>query len=251
MGFRRLSATGKLLALLGAALTNSAVFAQGTILFTTFSSSNQVNVPIFAPGSITDGIGTIPGMKAQLFLLLGSGASRVYVPLLPATTFNTNNPTAARYVLVPKEPVAVPNVPAGEQATIVMRIWNFNSYEASSLRGESNPLVVTLGGTLADGNILPPATLAGMIFSFPLTPQSKFLSILEITVTELEVQLSVYGWQMGNWEPGLPPVSYVVETSADFVAWNPALTNSQASRAVTNVAVPLDPISSKTFYRLR
>lgn len=103
-----------------------------------------------APFLCADGVsGPAPGYIAQLF----AGPPGTPVPslthLFPSTTFRSGV-VADRYV-VPID-VAVPGIPPGAQATLVMRAYVGEFTGPSSLTMESAPISITLGGGL-----LPPA----------------------------------------------------------------------------------------------
>jgi hypothetical protein len=156
----------KLLVTLAAVLVSASVFAQGTIQFSTFNSARGVNAPVYAPGGTAAGIGagSLGTVNAQLFLVGTGGA---LTALTPATTFNTAATAANRYVLIPTSNVTVDGVPAGGNATVILRAWVGNSYDvakASGTSGESAPLLVNnLGGTPAGGGApLQPAVLTGL-----------------------------------------------------------------------------------------
>jgi len=173
----------KLLVTLAAVLVSVSTFAQGTIQFTTLNSGRGVNAPTYAPGQMASngaGAGTLGTVNAQLFLVTGSGASATYTPLTPATTFNTANPTAARYVLVPTSNVTVDNAAAGSTVNVVLRAWmGGTSYEtATQFRGQSPaPVAVTLGGTPPGGAPLQPGALAGLQgFELSIVPEPSTLA---------------------------------------------------------------------------
>lgn len=131
-----------------------AAYAQGTVVF-----NNRVPGSVDARLVLPDGTGAGAGWRAQLVL---RGAGGTVTPLTPVTTFRTSSQAAMGYV----EPVdvSVPGVPAGARATLVMRAFNGSTFDTSSLRYESNPVTITLGG-----GVLPPANLVGLQ-SFALVP---------------------------------------------------------------------------------
>jgi hypothetical protein len=152
----------KLLLTLAAVLVSASTFGQGTILFNT-----RVTGQVDAPVSRWDGTGAGAGFNAQLFLVTGSGASAAYTALSPATVFRTTSPVAAYYVVQPTTAVIVPGIGAGQQATVVMRVWEGavgSSYDTAigRLRGESNPITITLGGVPPVGAPIQDALLIGM-----------------------------------------------------------------------------------------
>jgi len=147
----------KLLITLAAVLVSASTFGQGTILF-----NNRVTGQVDAPVSRPDGTGAGAGYNAQLFLISGG----TYTALTPATTFRTTSAAAAFYVVQPPGPVIVPTVAPGQQATIVMRVWEGavgSSYDtAIGCRGQLNPITITLGGVPAQGAPIQDAVLTGM-----------------------------------------------------------------------------------------
>jgi len=148
---------------LAAFLVNAATHGQGTILFNT-----RVTGQVDAPWSLGDGKGwgqLGAATTAQLFLVTGAGASSTYTPLFPKTTFRTTSPAAEYYVVQPNGSVVVPGVPAGSQATIVMRGWAHTAeYDNAVFKGQSNPITITLGGVPTGGGApIPDAVLVGML----------------------------------------------------------------------------------------
>ncbi|MDA1276741.1 MAG: FG-GAP-like repeat-containing protein [Verrucomicrobia bacterium] len=116
------------------------------------SFNNRVFGVVDARVLLADGSGAGPGWKAQLYAAVDGN---LLSPLFPATTFRTSNEAAMGYVS-PVD-VAVPGTQPGDQATIVMTVYNGDSFESSTIAGQSNPIIVTLGG-----GTLPPANLAGL-----------------------------------------------------------------------------------------
>ena len=162
-----------------AAWVSFSTHGQGTILF-----NNRVTGQVDAPFSMPDGRGV--GMydspvHAQLYLVSGPGAGDVYTPLFPSTTFRTTSPAASFYVR--QVPVAVPGVPAGSEATVVMRIWTEEpTYEEAfpNYRGQSNPVKITLGGVPPGGGApIPDAVLVGLHGGFAVPePSTMSLALL-------------------------------------------------------------------------
>ncbi len=170
----------RIIGLLAGAMVSFATYGQGTVIFNTFipgSVDARVSVP-------EGGFGLREGSMAQLYLITGSGASTVYTPLLPATTFRTSSAAAAHYVVPPSESVVVPGVPAGAQATLVMRAWiGGATYESSQFKGQTAPVTITLGGTPPGGGApIPDALLVGLQgFSIP-EPSVMAVTILGAVV---------------------------------------------------------------------
>ena len=165
----------KLLVTLAAVLVSVSTFAQGTIVFNT-RIVGQVDAPVFAPGQRAingQGAGSLGTVNAQLFLV---GAGGALTALTPATTFFTGTTAANRYVQIPSQNVTVPGVAAGSQATVLLRAFQGASYDAATLRGESVPITITVGGTPAGGGApLQPATLTGLQ-GFELVPEPSTLA---------------------------------------------------------------------------
>ena len=145
---------------LAAVLVSASTFGQGTILF-----NNRVTGQVDVPISRADGTGAGAGANAQLYLVTGSGGTATYTALNPATTFRTTSAAAAFYVVQPPGPVIVPGIGAGQQATVVMRVWLGavgSSYDEAVCKGQTNPITITLGGVPAVGAPIPDAVLVGM-----------------------------------------------------------------------------------------
>ena len=157
-------------------------------LFATFvpgAANVDARVGVGLPGFEFGGLGKYGG-SAQLY----SFNAGTYTALLPATTFRTDNPTAEFYVVPPADAVVVPGIGAGEQATIVMRAWiGASTYEqaiaAGTIRGETPPHTITLGGIPADGGApLPPAFLTGLQ-GFIIVPEPSVISLALVGVAAL------------------------------------------------------------------
>lgn len=148
----------KLLVFVSMLFASISLFAQGTVIFNN-RVAGQVDAPVMRP----DGSGAGPGVNAQLFLVTPSGGSAVYTPILPATTFYdaSINPLLTRYVVSPGT-VQVPGVPAGQIATLVMRVWEGPSFETASAKAQSNPVTVMLGGQPAGAPAIPDPALVGL-----------------------------------------------------------------------------------------
>ena len=134
---------------------------QGTINFST-RIPGVVDAPVFVQDGVT-GAGAYAA-NAQLFLLQGTAGAQTYIPLFPATTFRSSPPGLAQnYVIPPATPVVVPGIPAGQQATIVLRVWEAGStFDASTGKGQSGPITITLGGEIPGQPPLVPANLVGL-----------------------------------------------------------------------------------------
>jgi hypothetical protein len=162
----------KLLVTLAAVLVSASAFGQGTINFTT-RIVGTVDAPVFkADGTTGAGAGT--AANAQLFLFSGG----VYTALSPATTFRATPAGAAQnYVIPPAGPVTVPNIAGGSQATVVLRAWEGASYDTAAIKGQSNPITITLGGGGSPPAV--PANLVGLTqFSMVPEPSTMALGLL-------------------------------------------------------------------------
>ena len=169
----------KLVVTIATCLLSVQAFGQGTIYFNNLvtGATPPINAPVFGGDGLTP-LGAYGG-SAQLYLITGSGAAATYVPLLPPTTFRTTPAGAAQGYVVPVSSVTVPNIPAGQQATVVMRAWiGGPSWENSALRGESIPITITLGGDIPGQPPAVPANLVGLQgYSFP-EPSTLALGLL-------------------------------------------------------------------------
>jgi hypothetical protein len=154
----------ELLVTLAAVLVNAPAFGQGTINFNNLVPSAGIDASVYEYfGLMLREAGAGTPANAQLFLVTGTSASPVFTPLSPATTFRGSPPGPAQgYVIPPAEPVIVPNVPAGQQAFIVLRAWEGSSYDTAVTRGQSSLLIVTLGGEIPGQPPLVPANLVGL-----------------------------------------------------------------------------------------
>jgi len=163
----------KLLVTLAAVLVSASVMGQGTINFST-RITGVVDAPVYKPDGVT-GAGAGTPANAQLFLVTGSGAAATYTALTPATTFRaTPAGVAQAYVIPPATPVTVPGVAGGSQATIVLRAWEGASYDSASIKNQSAPITITLGG----GGQPPavPANLVGLQ-GFNLVPEPSTMAL--------------------------------------------------------------------------
>jgi len=163
----------KLLVTLTAVLVSVSTFGQGTILFNN-RIVGSVDAPVYQPDGTT---GAGPGAVGQLFLVSGGN----FTALTPATTFRDGsaNPVAARYVVQPATAVTVPGVAAGAQAQIVLRAWMGavgSSYDAATIKGQSAPITITLGGQPAVGAPIPDAFLTGLQ-GFNMVPEPSTMAL--------------------------------------------------------------------------
>jgi hypothetical protein len=164
----------KLLVTLAAVLVSASAFGQGTINFTT-RIPGTLDAPVFKPDGTT-GAGAGTAANAQLFLFSGGA---VGAALSPATTFRATPAGAAQnYVIPPATPVTVPGVAARQQVQVVLRAWEGASYDAATVRGQSAPITVTLGGPVAGQPDDFPANLVGLQgFSMQVIPEPSVMAL--------------------------------------------------------------------------
>lgn len=155
-----------------ALLTSVAALGQGTILFNTRTGTIDAPVHDFS-GAPAGAFGA--GVRAQLFHFTGQNSR--YIPLYPTTTFRSTSWAAMAYVVQPPEPVIVPGIPAGSQATVVMRVWVGEDYSTAHYFGQSNPVTVTLGGNVPGSAPLPPALLIGLQGFTTLIPEPSISAL--------------------------------------------------------------------------
>lgn len=219
------------------------VWAQGTIRFSTKVDS-QVDAPVTWPDG--RGIGLLfTNLHAQLFVINGGYAT----PLTPGSTFSggKQNLVDGRYVVEPDELVYVPGVLPGEQVTVVLRVWTGPDWESAwitKVARESLPFTVTVGGATQDGQVLPPALLAGLqgFTVGPLSPPSHWTIYLGGAVVGDDGVFRVR--VISSYFP-----TYVLESSIDFNSWNPVLTNSFNP---IDLEIPFSPANDQpAFFRLR
>jgi hypothetical protein len=156
----------KLLVAIAAVLVSVSAFAQGSVQL-----NNRIVGVVDAPVSRPGGLGAGAGVTAEL-VLIGPGGSQTV--LTPSTGFRTTSAAGAFYV----NPIdiTVPGVQAGQNATFILRAYEGASFATSSLRGESAPVTVSLGGTPPGGAPLPPAALAGLQ-GFQLVPEPSTIAL--------------------------------------------------------------------------
>jgi len=223
-----------------AILFGASSFAQGTLVFSNRQPTGD------APVSLPDGTGAgnLPDVVAQLYLVVGSGASRVLTPLTPTTTFRTTSP-AAKFFLIPINPFAVDGVLPGQPATVRMRIHSGPSYDYAvrhgSLYWESNDVFIPrLGGTTQNGEVIPTPELNGLQIYRPLTPAGVAFHRLTVQEDYLNFNLTVIPWP---WY-----TNFVLEASHDLVAWQPPIVTNPPS----SFSIPYDPTNAPIrFYRMR
>ena len=141
----------RLIPLLGLLLTCApAAFAQGLVYF-----NNRVTGVVDARVTWLAEQGIGAGYTAQLFGAPEGTPVVKLTPLFPTTTFRTSSAASQGYI----NPVVVevPGVAPGQRATLVMRVFPTGGIFELPYGGESNQIIVTLGG-----DILPPANLEGL-----------------------------------------------------------------------------------------
>lgn len=141
-------------------LLTLAAFGQGQVNF----DNLVVGYPIILP----DGTGPGAAGKAQLYLRSSGGS---YSPVGPIQGFLTSSPEAAKYIV--QTVVTIPGIDIGQMATLQIRSWadSAPTWDASSIRGSSSDVTVTLGG----GTIVPP-NLDGLN-GFLLVPEPSALAL--------------------------------------------------------------------------
>ena len=154
----------KLIIAVAALMVTAAAYGQGSVVF-----NNRVTGVVDARVLLPDGSGAGAGITAQLWGGPAGTAVDKLVALSPTTTFRTTSAAAMGYVNSIN--VDVPGVAAGAQATLVMRAFNGADWASSALRGESNPITVSLGG-----GVLTPPNLVGMN-GFTLVPEPSTIAL--------------------------------------------------------------------------
>lgn len=107
--------------------------------------------------------GSPPGEEftAQLYAGAAGTPPSSLVPLIPATKFHGSG-SLSLYV---KPVIVSPPANAGNRATIVLRVFNGSTFESSTVRGESIPITIVMGGaTLLPSNLVG---LEGFLLSEP------------------------------------------------------------------------------------
>lgn len=154
----------KVIIALAALVVTVSAYGQGAVVF-----NNRVTGVVDARVLNVDGTGAGAGVTAQLFGGPAGTAVGALTALTPTTTFRTTSAAAQGYVN--SVDVTVPGVAAGAQATLVMRAFEGADFASASVKGESNPITITLGG-----GTLPPANLVGLQ-GFSLIPEPTTLAL--------------------------------------------------------------------------
>ena len=136
----------------------------GTVQF-----NNRLPGSVDARVTMQDGTGVGSGWTAQLAVVNSTGT---VTPVTPTTTFRTSTAAATGYVNPIDLPV--PNTVPGSTITLVLRAYNGGAFESSTLRGQSQPINVVLGGVGSPPS--PPNALAGLsgfVVAAPASPSAK------------------------------------------------------------------------------
>lgn len=156
-------------------------FAQGSVVFV-----NRVTRVVDARVTFLDGTGVGAGFTAQLYGGPAGSSIEQLTPLFPVTTFRTTPAAALGYIFGVF--VKVPDVPPGQWAVLVMRVFEGSVWESSTCRGESNPVTAQLSGSSTG---VPPPPLVGLQpFSVDCVPEPATLALLG---------LAAGGWCLVRW----------------------------------------------------
>jgi hypothetical protein len=177
--------------------------AKGQVVFGNLGGG--VNAPIILPDG--RGAGHVPGMVAQLFLLVGSDL----LALEPQTPFRSSPPQipeAAPYLNAVT--VTIPGLTSGSEGTFFVRAWESTkgaTFEESRSRGgyfgESQPITITVGGgTLPPHNLTP-------LQGFTLT---RWPTLIIQPSASNDLLLRLEGSVEGD---------YTIEVSTDLIVWTP------------------------------
>jgi hypothetical protein len=148
----------KLTRLLALSLLTLTTWGQGQVQL-----NNRIVGVVDSRFTHPDGSGLVGAAYTAELALVSGGA---IIPLVPSTVFRSDIPAAAGYV-VPVD-VVVPGVYKDEQATFILRAYETlaGSYEnaivTGAFHGESNPVIITLGGRPRVGPPMPGAPLVGL-----------------------------------------------------------------------------------------
>src|SRR5688572_28965510 len=205
--------------LVTAVFFSASSFAQGTLIFNNRTESGD------APFSFGNGrpAGSIPGMTAQLYLV---GAGGALTPLYPTTTFRDSS-EAAMYFVKEINPFVVNGVRPGQSATFRIRVYQGSSYEAAMASGcllylqSQDVTVPQLGGTLPNGQVIPPPYLNGLhavTLLAPIEPMFIMFEAVSIEDDHLRFNLNMnLENHFSCW------TNYVLEASQDLKVWQPPL----------------------------
>jgi hypothetical protein len=149
------------------ALCEFSIHGQGKVEF-----ANRLANVFAARVTFLDGTGVGAGYTAQLFGGTEGTAVGSLRPLYPTATFKTFNSVVLGYFDAGN--VVVPNVGAGQNATLVVRVYEGPNWENSICRGESFPIIVELSG-----GALPPVYLEGLQpFQVNCVPEPNTMALI-------------------------------------------------------------------------
>lgn len=226
---KTLKCFSRILSLTIVLLARSVSYAQGTVNFNNWAFPN-----IDAPVTFLDGTPVGEGFIAQLY---GGPTGTPLTPLtpqFPTTTFRVAPVRAGR---VNPVTVTFSNVALGEQATVVMRVYNGGSWETSGCRGESNPIVITTSGGLR-----PEALLRGLQpFQVDCIPEPG-LRLRPVSFTgRQQVQFDLL--------TNFPNKPTLVQSSVDLQVWTTIVTMTPGSNVFRFVDSEMATVSPQRFYR--
>lgn len=142
--------------------------AQGLIVFANRVAGGHDAPVVFAWDPLR---GPGPGYTAQLYGGAPGRPAGSLEPLFPTTTFRDENPISERYVR--EVIIEVPGIPPGEFASLLMRVYNGQDWNSSTIRGESHLFTEFLGG-----GDFPPTNLDGLDYEpivLGLVPEPRAL----------------------------------------------------------------------------
>jgi len=157
----------KLLVTLVALLVSASSFAQGTLIFNNRTQQGDRPITYAVGPNAGQGLGSLPGAFAQLYLVTAGANGDVFTALTPSTPFRTG---AAAAFFAEVNPFTVPGVQPGASARFQVRVWQgAASYDAAAITpgaywGSSQIFTEdALGGTPPGGGLpVPNPTPDGM-----------------------------------------------------------------------------------------
>jgi hypothetical protein len=165
------------------------VHGQGFIHFV-----NLVGAPphstVDAPVSFLDGTRISSGFTAQLYGGPGGTPLEALSPLFPTTSFVPSFPGYVRSVIV-----TVPDVPPGQSATFLMRVYDGENWEASLCRGESNPITLNL----AIGSQPPTVPVGLQPFQVNCIPEPSVFVLVTVGAAVLLTYQRLAANQASGW----------------------------------------------------
>jgi hypothetical protein len=158
-----------ILGTVAAALVINTACGQGTIYFNT-RVPPEIDVRVFHWDGVTPLAGD--GYTAQLYGGMVGASQNSLMPLYPVTGFLTG--ADAGYV-VPVDKVAIPGIPEGDSASLMLRVWDnqgqqISTFEQALLAGGFHGQSAIFDVAWLGGSLLPPANLTGLQ-SFALIPE--------------------------------------------------------------------------------